>query len=271
MKEHAFFSYKRLALLFRQHYIYKRTPMMYALIALFLFMYVVLVYRMRYSPHRFFQMPESSGVNNGYFDFFLFTLLGFAAGVGLTFSGLGTKSGRMEYLLIPASTFEKYVYPLINQLILIVVYLIIFWMSARLAVMTYALLPGFVVETIKGYNNEIRPFDFSMFFASDYIWFLFIGLLVAAYLYVVPLFFKRWALIKTVLSFFILLFVVASLFVLNSHVFFAEETRGFNIGLHVFGVGKGWNNMEVFAFSALNVLTLVLFWLGYHKLKEIRL
>jgi hypothetical protein len=99
---------------------------------------------------------------------------------------------------------------------------------------------------------------------------LFSVISIGMYLYVVPLFFKKQALIKTILSFFALILAYATCLVLYSHLF-NPETKGFDITLKEFNVTDQMDSNILMFHILIDVAWIFLLFLGYFKLKEKRL
>jgi len=100
--------------------------------------------------------------------------------------------------------------------------------------------------------------DFERFFMLAFI---------GIYLFVVPLFFRKQALVKTVVSFFVLIFLFFSIMVGLSHVF-NPNVRGFNVDLENIKFSEHIYILDLLSLFLTSVSSILLVFLGYFKLKE---
>lgn len=275
MKTNAFFNLNRFVALARQDLLLNRNKYWLALAVAFGAIYLAIIYQMQRQPNGFIVPLETMNFNRlpgwGYTDQFLLILLGLGAFIGAAFSGFNSKPRTSSFLMLPASTFEKYTYPFVFRVVFgLALFALIFWVDAQLARWTMLDNPTYLQN-----NYVILPFEFSMFFdvtmrSNDNWLILFSVASIGMFLYVVPLFFKKQALIKTVLAFFALLFAYVTCLVLFSHVFY-PETKGYDISLKEFRVTDQMNSILLMFHILVDTAWLFLLFIGYFKLKEKRL
>lgn len=205
---------------------------------------------------------EPSRYEQSFFVAFNFCLIGLATFIGKTFPMFSDKRNTINYLLQPASVFEK----LLSQFLLRIVlgtgvFLILFLLGARLA--------GFSemqAESMRGNEIIIQPFRYDYVFnymkiaSANYFTPL---ISIALYLFSVRLFFKKHALLKTIISGAVLTLLIICFMVLMSHIFFPAETSGFNIKLSVNG-----DIILKYISIVQYILWGILLFMAYFKLKE---
>ncbi len=279
MKTTDFFSPKRFGLLVKHDLLLNGNSYLLKWAAWALFMLVFLLIQM-YGNTSSFMTNWYNGVAfapHGYQEQFLFFMLVLGLMIGTSFTGLGNKVKRTSFLQLPASTLEKYLLPFLLRIVVCtVLFFIIFWVDARLARELYIWMPKTQQVMINGVSLMPDVFNYSLLYIrglkNPEAWlplvFMFVDM--AFFLFAVPLMFRKQGVVKTVLTFFSILFVVFMLFVLFSHLFY-PETQGFNVLLREYPAYKNYSNMELFI-SIVSILTWpFLFVLGYYKLKEMKL
>ena len=217
-----------------------------------------------------------------YLSLFEMCLLGLGAFVGSSFSELSSKIKTSNYLLIPASTFEKFLSPFVIRVIAgTVIFLFIFWVDTHLA--RFA-----IISQIKDTHNQIansvkysfiEKFHYSMLLIKTKYpvvtyWRLFegIGTLLTCFslgifLFSVKIFFRKLGLIKTVISLVAALYSIIVLMMCFSHLFY-PETTGFDTANIDYILPNGYYNGIIFFYSIGYLAPLFLLPLGYFKLKE---
>lgn len=121
------FSSKRFSLLFRQHFIHNSQFLLLSTVA-----YVGVIF-IGLSIAQLGSDLEPHGLNNfqGFLILFV-TLFGFLY-VGHSFPAFRSKEGTINYLMIPASVFEKFVFELVSRIGLILVTLpLLYWVTFHL-------------------------------------------------------------------------------------------------------------------------------------------
>ncbi len=204
-------------------------------------------------------------------------LILFVAGVGVigiatAFPATKNKVTLTGYLMLPASTFEKYLVQFIIRVVLLVpILLFIFWVTAQ--------FDRKIVQLI--YDGQIEQFDV---FSYSLFWekmnsgrhltmmrsLFFSGILAGiSLLFCLSTFFNRYKVFKVIFAYGVIgfLFVVSLSF--YSHLFFSDKMKyWFDIHIHSYFITQEWNNGGLFFVILLMGLTLFLLPLGYFKLKE---
>lgn len=262
MKSNQFFSPQRYVMLLRYDLIinYKRYifTALGALIVGFLLLYSA--------------MPSKLSLQHfpieAYTPMFMLSLLAIGAFIGLSFPEAGNKINLTRYLMLPASTIEKFVAQFSIRIVMgLALFLGIFWVDAQLARIIIA--KG---AASFGMVSQIEPFSYAGFweyFITDSSFLIFILMIFAIgfYLFSSRLFFGKFGLVKALIVLSVLGYVFTLLMVLFSHIFY-PNTIGFDVKLPSYEMYKGFENTEIFALSlaALSIVTLLP--LGYFKLKE---
>lgn len=275
MKTNSFFNLNRFVAVARQDLMLNRNKYWLTLAVAFGAIYLALIYQMQNQPRGFIFPTDKYDFSRlpgwGYADQFLVILLGLGALIGVAFSSFGSKAKTTNLLMLPASTFEKYAYPFVFRVLIgLLLFTLIYWVDAQLARWSLAESKTFIEN-----NYVIVPFQFSMFInplnnESNNVLMFFSVVSIGMYLYVVPLFFKKQALIKTVLSFFALMLAYATCMVLFSHLF-NPETKGYNVIWKEFRVTDQMDSVMLLFHIIVDIAWLFLLFIGYFKLKEKRL
>lgn len=245
MKTNSFFKLNRFGLYIRYDLLLNKYKYLLTFAVLVIAVYLLLVFQISNSSQGFIipLSPNKFHIINGY--------------------------GYFTFLLLPASIFEKYLYPILFRGVFgAIVYILVFWMDAQMARWTLMDTKYFVMN-----GFEIIPFKLSMLFdeAVVVVFLVTLALIsIGMFLLAVPLFFRKQAFIKAVLALFVLIFFIVVCFVGFSHLFY-PETKGFNINLEVFKISENLSNLDIFLFSLASVSWLLLMYLGYLKLKERRI
>lgn len=228
-----------------------------------------------------------------YMNIFLASIVALGALVGSSFPDLGSKVKTSNYLLIPASTFEKFSSQFFIRVICgAAIFLVLFWIDARLA-RAISVMQMVDIKTNFHYANAehiIDKFNYGMIFLYEkgisyssetgspiekIVYYkpietwgasLFI-VSIGLYLFSVKLFFKKLGLVKSIISFVALFFALALFMVIFSHIFY-PRTVGFDVSLPNYTLQNGINNVEFWLFLIGLVSPLFLLPLGYFKLKE---
>jgi hypothetical protein len=199
---------------------------------------------------------------------FTFGLLALGIFVGTAFPELSEKIKSTNYLMLPASHFEK----ILSQFLIYMVggsflFLLIFWIDAHVARWTVIYLERYLTQ-----KWSIDTFHFS----SLWFWnqegmpagyFHFITFSLLCFLFSVRLFFKRFAVVKSIIAGFFIIAAEICFLVLCSHLFF-PETEGFNVEIPVYNVTEHHINIECFNAVIFYISWLFFLPLAYFKLKE---
>lgn len=262
MKSNQFFSPQRYVMLLRYDLIINYKKYIFtavgALIAGFLLLYTALPSKLSYNS---FPMEA-------YWALFMPSLLAFGAFVGLSFPEAGNKINLTRYLLLPASTFEKFTSQFTIRILLGgLLFLAIFWIDAYLA-------RTIIVNSAESFGmvSQIEPFSYSKLWETikedgEYPIYFLILFAIGFYLFSARLFFGKFGLVKSLIGLTALGYIFTLLMVMFTHIFY-PDTIGFNVNITVYNVYKEYSNMELFIgfMATLSIVTLLP--LGYFKLKE---
>ena len=222
---------------------------------------------------------------NKYMNIFMASIVALGLLVGSSFPDFGSKVKTTNYLLIPASTFEKFFSQFFIRVICGgAIFLVLFWIDARLA-RAISVMQMVDVKTNLHYANAehiIQKFHYGMIFLykqnystgmleyykSIETWGIsFFIISIGLYLFSVKLFFKKLGLVKSIISL-VAAFLVMTLFmVIFSHIFY-PETKGFDVSLVQYNTFDSINNIEFWLCLIGLVSPVFLLPLGYFKLKE---
>lgn len=264
------FNIKRFSRLFRQDLLINKTKYLLTIIGLGLITYVLCYMFLNGSKDS--MVKHNYSISQNYTVSFAFFMMAVGVIIGTAFPDLSDKIKASNYLLNPGSTLEKVMLQFLIRIGLFVpIALIIFWIAIRLA--KASLLPG-----ESGLDPATIPyFDYVLLITNSKgkIWdtwqtvFVVFGLFsYGIYLFAGSTYFRRYALVKSVIASVIIFFVSISFSVVLSHIFYPQETQGFNTKLNEFAVTEYLSSLELFL-SALSLLSWMFFLaFGYFKLKE---
>ena len=195
MKLHKFFSLKRFGHLLAADLRLNSKRYLYILAGAAVGIYLLLLLSML--------SDKRDTVDTGYyFTMFIFSLLALGIYIGSAFPAFSEKTTTANFLLFPASNFEK----LLSQFLLyyivgIVLLILLFWIDANLARLSLLHL-----ESVRTGKWIIEPFSYSNFIWSHEIRvitsaysFTLIILSIAGFLFTMRLFFSRFALAKSII------------------------------------------------------------------------
>jgi len=279
MKSNQFFSFNRFYLLLRNDILLNHNKYLLTIAGAFIIGFVIIYMQM---PNYMMSYTNGKIDSISYYRTFLFCLLGYGAFVGLSFSELSSKIKTSNYLLVPASTFDKFISQFtIRVLAGTAIFLFIFWVDAHLARIA-------ILSHIKNVNGQlagpekydyIEKFHFTMLLIkSKYpvitYWKLFDGIgqiltlfSYGVFLFSVKIFFRKLGLIKTGISLVAAIYLLVVLMICFSHLFY-PETIGFKQANLEYKLSNGYSNNEVFFNSIAYLAPLFLIPMGYFKLKE---
>jgi len=270
-----FFNFNRFVLLMKQDLLIHRKKYVLTLTGLGLVTYLLAYWFLFVNKS---SLASFAGrINELYMVCFAFFMMGVGVAVGTAFPELKDKIKTANYLLTPGSAFEKFLVQFMIRIGLFVpMALGIFWIVIRLA--KASLIPEmlfgnqffdptlisnfeFRLLVTYGHNNEMWPLWEIMS--------VFVGIFsYGTYLFAGASYFKSYALIKSVVFSILVFFGCILLFVLLSHVFYPEETHGFNVQLESFPVTEDIGSIEL-AVLLLAVISWIFFLpVTYFKLKE---
>ena len=273
MKFNDFFNRKRFGLLVKNDLMINQNKYLLKMLVLFLGMYAFLVYLMTINPETFCINNYAGGqiAPQGYVQLFIVGLIALGVFVAGSFSDLGSKVKRTSFILLPASTFEKILHPFLIRVVLgLIIFLLFFWVDAHLARMTVANAPSIVLQGL-----VIEPFSYVQLIDSwgrDHFEQLVFALFsLGMYLFTIPLFFKKQALVKAIFAFFVGVFVYIFFFILLSHLFHPGIYDGFKFSVPDYKIYKDFRSFDFLISSIGCISWIFLLFLGYFKLKELKL
>ncbi|KFC57742.1 hypothetical protein FEM08_34570 [Flavobacterium gilvum] len=211
------------------------------------------------------------GVSRNYMVCFIFYMMAVGVVVGTAFPDLSNQIKTSNYLLCPGSSFEKLMVQFLLRIGLFVpIALGIFWIVIRLA--KASLTPG-----ESGLDLSLIPYFEFRFLVSNYknelddIWkilFMIFGFLsYGIYLFAGTTYFKRYALIKTVIVSVVLWGTSVLFVILLSHIFYPEN-HGFGIILRDFVITEHLDSSQMFALLFSLFSWMFFLAIAYFKLKE---
>jgi len=203
--------------------------------------------------------------------FVIWCIAGIILITGYAFSEFNSKIQTANYLLLPASTLEKFLYQfLVKGTVITILFMLIFWIDARLAVATYP-----VTYYVDGSPVIFKPFQFS---DMDLFWdrMLFRDKLAVitgivsfiTFLLSIRMFFGRYAIMKTAIVLPVLIFASVCVCIILSHIFYFSETHGFDIEFKVYSISKDFYNIQLYTYCVAYVSWIFFLVIGYFKLKE---
>ncbi len=281
MNSNMFFSFNRFYLLLRNDMLLNHKKYLLTIAGAFILGFIVLYTSMPGYVHKGdFRFVFDA---QRYTTAFGMCLLGLLAFVGSAFSELSTKIKTSNYLMLPASTFEK----ILSQFVIYVlagsaIFVIVFWVDAHLA--RYAILSN--LKSV--YNEDLGPdkskyievFKYSMLLIKNkypaisyWNWFEGLAIIfgmfsVGMYFFSVKIFFKKLRLIKSAISLIAVVYLGAVVMTLLSHIFY-PETKGFDISNALdYKLPNGLFNFEMWLYLSAYCVSLFIIPFGYFKLKE---
>lgn len=267
-----YFNIKRFSLLLKQDLLINRTKYLLGILGLGLITYLLSYWFLSSNKYSLIRYVEST--NNYYMLCFTFYMVAVGVILGTAFPDFTDKIKTANYLLNPGSTFEKFLVQFLLRIgLFLPIALGIFWIAIRLA--KASLLP----EMINGsqfFDPAVVPyFEFrSLVTRGDKLWDTWQILLMifgffsyGTYLFAGTTFFKRYALVKSVLISVILFFSCILFSMLLSKIIYSSP-RFFDIQFYTFQVTQNFDSTE-FSLLSLSLFSWIFFLgMAYFKLKE---
>ena len=266
------FNFNRFVRLFQQDLLINRTKYFLGILGLGLITYLLSYWFL--SSNKYSLVGNVESINNYYMLCFVFFMMAVGVIVGTAFPDLTDKIKAANYLLSPGSTFEKFLVQFLLRIGLFIPLAFgIFWIAIRLA--KDSLLP----EMING-NQFLDPavvpyFEYRLLVTrGDKLWdtwqilFMIFGFFsYGTYLFAGGTYFRRYALVKTVVISGILFFSCILFSMLLSKIIYSSP-RFFDIQFYTFQVTENLDSTE-FSLLSLSLLSWVFFLgMAYFKLKE---
>lgn len=271
------FNWSRFILLLKQDLLINKTKYLLTILGLGLITYIL--------GYMFLNSSKVSMIKHDYAVFqnyticFAFFMMYVGVIIGFAFPDLSDKIKTSNYLLTPGSTFEKLALQFLIRIGLFVpIALGVFWIGIRLA--KASLIPDMVrYNSIEQFIDPalIPYFEYRFLISktNGEIWdtwqilFVFFGLFsYGIYLFAGATYFKRYALVKTIIASVVILMTSITFSVLLSHILFPEKTHGFNTNLDEFAVTDNLTSLELFLLSLSLLSWLFFLTIAYFKLKE---
>lgn len=262
MKQNKYFNPGRFARLFRNDLLINQKSYLFTLAGLLIAVYIFSLLGMRRNNPSYVQ-------NALYLPNFMFYILGIGALLSTSFPALKDQIKTSTYLLLPGSTFEKYMVQFVLRFVIFIpVALAIFWIGTHLAKASLFSNPesGFDPSRIPDFHFSDLFKQISTFrnkFVIIVSVFSFASLLFAGSAY-----FNRFALVKTAIIIAIVFGLVILSLVFFSHLFFPAETHGFDIELKAYKITEDLYNTQLAAYLMGCFSWIFFLVLGYFKLKE---
>lgn len=260
MPQNKYFNPGRFARLFRNDLVINYRTYLYALTGIGLAIYALI---------SFFMLKDKQNFStiNDYTPSLAIYILVIWLVAGTSFPAFQHQIKTSNYLLSPGSTFEKFLVQFVIRILLFIpLSLFIYWVGAHLA------KASMVADPVTGFDPFFIPdFSFSDSFnhliTRDHLAIIFSIFSVTTLFFAGSVYFKRFALFKTLVVFLVICGTVLSTFVLLSHIYYPLSTSGFNIALKSYPVDDVWTNIQYF-FAFVGLSWLFFLPLAYFKLKE---
>ena len=201
-----------------------------------------------------------------YFSF----ILGLVIVVGTSFPALRDKKSTINYLMIPASVFEKFLIQFVIRILcFMILFVPFFWLDFKVADGIYHLIYWTGQVEIQSFNL-LDPIDIKYLKALDVLAILCALFSLAAFLFVGSVYFKKYALPKTVFSFALFAVFVFVIFVIDTSIFYPEKFsfRKNPIYINDYKLSKNLINIQLFFYVIGFFSSLFLLPMAYFKLKE---
>jgi hypothetical protein len=218
MKTNDVFDIKRFSLLLRQNMIHHYRIIMTSVIAVSGGLFILLMLNQLANRYRPWQYQQFIGLFIA-----MFIILGILY-VGTAFPGIRSKEKSYSFLLLPASTFEKYAFEFINRIILFIIALpMIYWLVFFLEGNFMRLMhPGFEFQSFWFFNERFPALNSA---GPDHGWIILIFINLGLMIFIIPFTgatsFMKYPILKTILALAIVFFFHLFL------VFFLMKVLGF--------------------------------------------
>ncbi len=265
-----YFNWKRFTRLLKQDLLINKTKYLLGTIGLGFITYLLTYWFL--SSNKIHLVHYIYSINGYYMTSFVFFMMAVGVIIGTAFPDLKDKIKTANYLLTPASTLEKYLVQFVVRIgLFIPIALGIFWIAIRLA------KASLTKDYDKYFDPELVPyFEFQLFVTgyegkildTSVILSMIFGLFsYGAFLFAGSTFFKRFALIKTVV-FAGILFCTGILFSMCLSYILNDQANFFTIELVAFQISQNLHSSVVFL-RVLSMLSWIFFLrFAYFKLKE---
>lgn len=266
-----YFSFKRFSLLLQQDLLINRTKYLLGILGLGVITYLIMYFFLYSTNGR--RLDTYNYINSYYVGFFIFYIMAVGVVIGTAFPDLKDKIKTTNYLLIPGSTFEKLLVQFVIRIGLFVpIALGLFWTVLRLV------KASLVSDLAKGFDvSKIPYFNFRMLITNSnnnqlidtwLILFMIFGVFsYGSYLFAGTTYFRRYALIKTVI-FSAIVFGISILFMMMLSSVFYPQTEYFKIQLQPIQVTENLDSFKIAALGLTLFSWMFFLAIAYFKLKE---
>lgn len=270
-----FFNVKRFLLLFKNDWLLngKKNLLGFAALAagMFLFLLVSLPKPWKHqkivTDLNFYSWPEG----NWFQYVMMMVVVFFVVLLLVSFAQLTDKTTRVRYLMLPASSFEKFLHQFLTYVVFLGgMLLLIFWVDAQL-IREYTIWKYKLTDEVVAL---FAPFKFASLFRDvDSAWeaiaMVTVVLSLACYGLMANLWFRKLGWIKMI----VVLIVGVYLFTLMmsglSHLFYPEQTTGFDVNLPMDNLpGSEISLFTIYITSMSYIAWLFLLVIAYFKFKE---
>ncbi len=269
-----YFNLNRFARLLKQDLLINKTKYFLGILGLGLITYLLCYLFLGGCKESMIRYENS--IYNYYMTCFVFYMMAVGVVVGTAFPDLTNKIKTANYLLSPGSTLEKFLVQFLLRMgLFIPITLGIFWIAIRLA--KASLIPEALSKTVFFDPSVVPYFEFRLLItrSTDEMWsipeiliMVFGFFSCGAYLFAGATYFKRYALVKTVIVSVVVWLISFLFMVLLSHIFYPQNLGHFKIQLYPFRITEHLDSISLF-FLSLSLLSWIFFLsIAYFKLKE---
>jgi len=262
MKEtNKFFDIKRCYNVLRFDLIMNSKKLLYGSIAIVLYMFFIDLYTLSFGVQEF-RIGDYAGLNMFMFSTLLFLL------VGTSFPMLRNKRSSVVFLMIPASVFEKILVQFLLRIVAFsVLYIPLFWLVFKGAVLFYGLFE---------WPHELRIYSFGlfdMFFISRVPWLILLIFCIAffafaAFLFAGSVYFKKYAVFKSVIALIGFVGSVSLFSIILSYLFVPSLVHLYGFNVYSRSINQHFSNFGLYVFIILVLSSLFLLPYAYYCLKE---
>jgi len=262
MKEtNNFFDIKRCYKAFRFDLILNSKKLLYGSIAMVLAMFFIDFYALVVS-YMEFRIGDYAGWST-----FMF-IIGLLIVVGTSFSMLRNKHSSIAFLMLPASVLEKFIVQFFLRIVVFsVLYIPVSWLVFKGAVLFY---------NVFDWTRELNIFSlgfFDLFYIEENGWLVSLGFCFglfafATFLFAGAVYFKKYAVFKSVIVFIGLIISVSLCSMLLSYLLVPDLVRIHNFGVYFRNINSYFTNFGLYLFVIAIGSSLFLLPYAYYCLKE---
>lgn len=269
MQTNNYFNFNRFTLLLKQDLLINRTKYILGILGLGVITYLVM-YFFLYSTNE--QMLSFYNyINSYYVGFFIFYMMAVGIVIGTAFPDLTDKIKTSSFLLTPGSVLEKLLVQFVIRIgLFIPLALGLFWTALRLAKVSLVsdLEKGFDVSKIPYFEFRLLITGVNRTWDPWFILFVISSLFsYGVYLFAGTTYFKRYALVKTVITSAVVLGISILFMMMLSNIFYSQNGF-FEMKLQSFRVTENLDSDHLFAII-LSLFSWIFFLvIGYFNLKE---